>query len=101
MHLMLNPNEIKKHVKLTVTNICFESNNDTKTSEFFEITLTHTPTLLYVECSGYDELEVMRECLSRLNDLVVTYNFNNEILESNTTLEREEYTKVIGKEKNS
>lgn len=96
MNLILKPCEIKKDMKSTVINTHFESNNDVKTSEFFEINLTHLETSLSVTCSGYNELEVMKECLSKLNDLVITYNFNNEIPETNITLEKEEYTKTIG-----
>ena len=96
MNLILKPCEIKKDMKSTVINTHFELNNDVKTSEFFEISLTHLETALSVTYSGYNELEVMKECLSKLNDLVITYNFNNEIPETNITLEREEYTKTIG-----
>ena len=96
MNLLIMPSDVKKDVKSTIINTHFELNNDVKTSEFFEITLTHIETSISVNCSGYNELEVMKECLSKLNDLVLTYNFNNEIPETNITLEREEYTKTIG-----
>lgn len=96
MNLIIKPGEIKKDIKCTVINTHFESNNDIKKSEFFEITLTHIETSISTSCSGYNELEVMMECLKKLNDYVVVYNFNNEIPETNTTLEKQEYTKTIG-----
>lgn len=90
MDLKIKPYEINKHTNVTITNIHFESKKEIKTSKFFEITLTHIQTGISYISSGYNELEVMKTCLEKLNDLIIVHNFNNQIEESHMTYNTKE-----------
>lgn len=85
MDLKIKPYEINKHTNVTITNVHFESKKEVKTSKFYETTLTHIQTGISCTSSGYNELEVMKTCLEKLNDLIIVHNFINQIEESHIT----------------
>ena len=101
MNLVIKPSDIKKKMELTNINTTFESIKEVKSSIFYEITLTHIETNITVSCSGYHEIEVMQNCLRKLNDCVITHEFNKCIPQDNIDIYINEVNKVIndGKDK--
>lgn len=95
MNLVIKTSDIKKRMELTTINTTFEATKEVKTSVFYEITLTHIQTNISVCCSGYSEIEVMQNCLRKLNDYIVTYEFSKCIPQDNVDVYVNEVNKVI------
>ena len=95
MNLILKPEGLKMHTKITNINQYFEASKETKFASLYEITLIDIESELTVTSEGYNKVEVMAECLEKLNRLVSAYSFCNNVYEENTTLDIYEVDTVV------
>lgn len=95
MNISVKPTDVKKHVKITKIEKHFEQAKEVKTALFYELTLTHINTNISVSDSGYNEMDVMINCLEKLNKMIIAKEFFNSIPLDNTTEETEEVKLVV------
>lgn len=95
MCLNLKPESIKKEIKITKKTLSIKPINYDETVDCYDIKLTHIDTSITVGGSGYNELDLMKELLYKLNDLVYVYEFNNQIPECNISIDTIELSKEI------
>lgn len=95
MNLVIKPEDVKKDIKIKEISTHLEFNNDVKMSEFFEVTLTHIESKLSSNSSGYNKIEVLTDCLKKLNDYVITNNFFENMPQENIEMSKEEFLNVI------
>ena len=95
MNIVISPLEVKKHMKITKINKHFEQSNEVKTALFYELTLTHIATNFSTSDSGYNQMEVMINCLEKLNKMIITRGFFDNIPSDNIIEEIEEINSVV------
>lgn len=95
MSLYISPESVKKDMVKKTTRTNIEAIAYDESTDFFEITLTYIGTDLSVTGSGYNELEVMSDLITKLNNLVIAYNFNIKIPESQIDYKEVELVNVV------
>ena len=79
MNIIINPLDVKKDIRIVKINKHFEQSKEIKTALFYELTLTHINTNISAKESGYNEMEVMMNCLEKLNKMIITKEFFDKI----------------------
>ena len=95
MNIAIKPSDVKKHTKITKIEQYFEQSKETKTASFHEVTLTHIPSNTSVSDSGYNEMDIMINCLEKLNKIIIAREFFDNISSDNITEEINEIKTVV------
>ena len=79
MKLLFQPQDIKMKIETIKTNASIqlpgEKEKITKESLFYEITLTHIALDISAYAEGYNKLEVMANCLQKLNEYIIANDY--------------------------
>ena len=95
MNITVKPSDVKKHTKITKIEQYFEQSRETKTASFYEVTLTHMPSNTSVSDSGYNEMDIMINCLEKLNKIIIAREFFDNISSDNIIEDINEIKTVV------